>query len=332
MSAPPAAFAAGRDPAAGQARRSAAGAGRGRSSHPPRPWRRFSSPRHWRHSTPRVGSRPAFVVMIGKTFLPGAARSDVLFVGTGLTMIDQVLTLERRGHRGRILAVSRRGLLPCGHSTPRPAPVDPRLPPDADLRGLVRAVHACAAGVTAAGGDWQAVIDGLRPLTQALWHGLGPVDRRRFLRHVAPYWSVLRHRMAPEVAARVARLRQAGRLEVIAGRILGLEAAESRGAAFEAVVEHVAGPRAAEGRFAGLRPAEERWPGANASGGHIAARLRPRAGCRLADGLGHGSRRVDAIRLRAAATGPIQRPARISARAERLIERILSGMERTYDI
>lgn len=188
-----------------------------------------------------------------------APDEDALFVGTGLTMIDQVLTLERRGHRGRILAVSRRGLLPNGHSGPRPAPVDPQVPPEADLRSLVHALRARAAAVTAAGGDWQAVVDGLRPLTQALWHGLGPVDRRRFLRHVAPYWSVLRHRMAPEVAARVTRLRQAGRLEVIAGRVLGLEAAVGGGG----------GPGTADGgRAAG--------PGPEAGSRRIRAQLRRR--------------------------------------------------------
>jgi len=156
---------------------------------------------------------------------------DVLFVGTGLTMIDHVLTLARRGHRGRILAVSRRGLVPTGHSAPRPPAVDPHVPTAADLRALVRAVRARAAAVVAAGGDWQAVVDGLRPVTQAIWDGFDPIDRRRFLRHVAPYWGVLRHRMAPEVAARIARLRADGGLEVVAGRLLGLDAADGRIAA-----------------------------------------------------------------------------------------------------
>ena len=39
-----------------------------------------------------------------------------LLVGTGLSMIDTVLTLHHQGHAGKIYAVSRHGLLPLSHS------------------------------------------------------------------------------------------------------------------------------------------------------------------------------------------------------------------------
>lgn len=39
----------------------------------------------------------------------------IVIVGTGLTMVDCVLSLLNRGHRGQILSISRRGLLPRGH-------------------------------------------------------------------------------------------------------------------------------------------------------------------------------------------------------------------------
>ena len=46
----------------------------------------------------------------------GVAPDDrILILGTGLTMIDYVLSLLLAGHRGQIIAISRRGLLPKAH-------------------------------------------------------------------------------------------------------------------------------------------------------------------------------------------------------------------------
>jgi uncharacterized NAD(P)/FAD-binding protein YdhS len=39
------------------------------------------------------------------------------------------------------------------------------------------------------------------------------------MRHARPWWDVHRHRIAPEVAATVARMVADGRLEIVAGRI-----------------------------------------------------------------------------------------------------------------
>ena len=114
--------------------------------------------------------------------LSAIGRDDrVLVVGTGLTMVDQVLALDARGHRGRITAVSRRGFLPAGHCPRRTEPFLIDLPDGPlPLRTLVRRVVAAARAEEAAGRDWRAVIDGLRPVTQALWRQLDHADRRRF--------------------------------------------------------------------------------------------------------------------------------------------------------
>ncbi len=42
-------------------------------------------------------------------------EATVILIGTGLTMIDAVLTLLRRGWQGKIYAVSRNGLMPAAH-------------------------------------------------------------------------------------------------------------------------------------------------------------------------------------------------------------------------
>lgn len=142
------------------------------------------------------------------------SEDSVLLVGTGLTAVDAALILDSAGFRGRILALSRRGLLPRAHAE---APVVP-LPPEPALEprclSLLRSVRGKADG------EWRASVDSLRPVTISLWAAASPEERRRFLRHLRPWWDVHRHRLAPPIAARIERLRQAGQLTVSAGRIL----------------------------------------------------------------------------------------------------------------
>jgi uncharacterized NAD(P)/FAD-binding protein YdhS len=164
---------------------------------------------------------------------------SALLVGTGLTMVDLVLSLDAAGHRGRILAVSRRGLAPRGHADFDPAPVPLEDVPSGSVRALWRWLRRRSAEV-----GWRAAIDSLRPHSHPLWQGLDGEQQRRFLRHARPWWDVHRHRIAPEVAATVARLVAEGRLQIMAGRILfaadtaeGLEVAIGRRGAVSATTE-----------------------------------------------------------------------------------------------
>lgn len=45
--------------------------------------------------------------------------------------------------------------------------------------------------------NWRDVIAAIRPITPKLWLNLPDKERRRFLRHLQPYWDVHRHRVAP---------------------------------------------------------------------------------------------------------------------------------------
>jgi uncharacterized NAD(P)/FAD-binding protein YdhS len=64
------------------------------------------------------------------------------------------------------------------------------------------------------------VVDGLRPYTQAIWRAMPGEARRRFLEHARPWWDVHRHRMSPQVDAKIEALRRSGQLRVLAGRII----------------------------------------------------------------------------------------------------------------
>ncbi len=169
------------------------------------------------HDLPGFGGLPA-PCYISDPWLPGMAdglRDDdiVLLLGTGLTAVDCALTLDRAGFGGRIVALSRRGLLPHRHAP------EPDFTPLNDRPGELGAdlIHAVRARARAVG--WRNAVDELRPFTSDIWRAAGPAEQARFLRHLRPFWDVHRHRLAPQVGARIEALMAQGRLEIAAGKI-----------------------------------------------------------------------------------------------------------------
>ena len=138
-----------------------------------------------------------------------------LIVGTGLTMVDLALSLDAAGHQGKIVALSRRGLAPRAHADFESAPVDESEVPAGNVRALWRWLRRRSAQV-----GWRAAVDSLRPYSHSLWQSLDVDQQQRFMRHARPWWDVHRHRIAPDVAATVARMVAEGRLEIVAGRIV----------------------------------------------------------------------------------------------------------------
>ncbi|HEX6996347.1 MAG TPA: FAD/NAD(P)-binding protein [Gammaproteobacteria bacterium] len=162
-----------------------------------------------------------------KNLTAGVGPDDrVLILGTGLTMVDAVLTLLRGGHRGPIHALSRNGLLPRPHDARvdvLPAAQRQRLAAavrGADLRKLARVIRAAVEEAARDGIGWQAVLDVLRSDVPEIWRALPDDARARFVRRLRPFWEVHRHRIAPEPARTIARLIEQGRLEIRAGRVV----------------------------------------------------------------------------------------------------------------
>ena len=150
---------------------------------------------------------------------------SVLLVGTGLTMVDLAISLGARlGDKGRLHALSRRGLVPRAHrgGAHRPAVIDVHgllQAGNGSLRGLLSAVRAIASGSDGGASDWHDVIDALRPHVSSIWQRLSPRERTQFVRHLRPWWDAHRHRLPVEVATRLERMRGTGSLSVHAGHI-----------------------------------------------------------------------------------------------------------------
>ena len=151
-----------------------------------------------------------------------AADAEVLLLGAALTAVDVVLSLLARGHRGRIHLLSRRGLLPATHPPRMLQPLQLGERPSR-LRALVRMFREASARE-----DPRAVLDTLRPELGALWQGLTAVEQRSFLRHLRPWFDVVRHRLAPEVGASIAALEAGGWLIRHAGRVVSIVEQDGR--------------------------------------------------------------------------------------------------------
>lgn len=147
--------------------------------------------------------------------------SRVVIVGTGLTMVDTVLSLLKSGHRGPILSISRRGLLPRGHAATNPLTVSTSdLPLGAPMSALLQWLRGLARTAEAQGGTWRDAVDGVRPHVRRLWRYLPPTERARFLRHGVTWWDVHRHRIPPASARVIGQAMQSGHLTVQRARFL----------------------------------------------------------------------------------------------------------------
>ena len=166
--------------------------------------------------------------IIADPWTPGAmddipAAGSVLVVGTGLTMADAIATLERRCHRGPILAISRRGLLSRGHPPGQPDGWShfATAPPPATALALSRETRHQVRVASARHLPWQVVFDDIRANAPRLWGTLPLAEKRRLIRHLRPFWDVHRFRVSPQAEAAVASLRLRGQLTIATASLAG---------------------------------------------------------------------------------------------------------------
>jgi uncharacterized NAD(P)/FAD-binding protein YdhS len=153
------------------------------------------------------------------------AEAPVLLIGSSLTMVDLVGSLQAQGHKGKIYVVSRHGLLPQPFDTetrPYPKLSIPLNGPLSAL-GIFKLVRSEIKVAEANGYTWRSVLDAMRDDIPAIWQAFSYEEKKRFLRHIRPYWETHRHRMPAASAGLLQTLQAQGQLDIIAASIVDMQ-------------------------------------------------------------------------------------------------------------
>ncbi len=147
----------------------------------------------------------------------------IALIGSGLTMVDVLMSVRRDGFQGKVTVISRRGQLPRRHAAKGVVPRHVGLPRSKRVSALTASVDLACHAAQAHGTPWQAVINGLRFSLQDIWGSLPVEEQARFLRHVRPFWDSHRHRLPVEVHARLMSEFNDGRAVLVRGQVTAVE-------------------------------------------------------------------------------------------------------------
>lgn len=147
----------------------------------------------------------------------------VFIIGSGLTMMDTALSIVKNGFRGKIVSLSRSGLLPLFHTKRKPhlQLLDDLKPPHR-LSHLYEIYFKHIQLAEKLGNPTEALMDAIRPKIQEIWMSLSLHEKIQFMEHVKPYWNVTRHRSARAVHESITELIEKNILQVMAGRLISI--------------------------------------------------------------------------------------------------------------
>lgn len=151
----------------------------------------------------------------------------IVILGTGLTAVDVIVTLRKKGWNGKITAISRNGILPQRHFRGIEWPT--AIPDDGQtrtLKELVKLIRQDCDRLRSASQNPAIAVDKLRSQTQQLWRNLSVDERKLFLTKYAAEWNAIRHRIAGPIHDAVTDSIDCGQLTIVPARIESLVAGE----------------------------------------------------------------------------------------------------------
>lgn len=155
-------------------------------------------------------------------------NDHVTLIGTGLTMLDHAVSLLKSNKNIRVAALSRRGFLPLPHAPYQQYDFpDYTVIPHEDISTLYRSIRDYYEKHKSLGLEWRCLIDKIRLQVRELWQALNSDSKKRFIRHLKPYWEIHRHRAPQQVLQIITNAMEAGRFDLLRGRVKQVEIADA---------------------------------------------------------------------------------------------------------
>ncbi|MFN8335492.1 MAG: FAD/NAD(P)-binding protein [Cyclobacteriaceae bacterium] len=148
------------------------------------------------------------------------ANQHITLIGSGLTMLDHAVELLNDKGNFSVTAFSRRGFLPLPHDAYEPYDFpEYSIVPGDDIGLLLRNIRAYYKRHKDKGLDWRDLIDRIRNEVPQLWRALSNESKKRFIRHLKPYWEIHRHRAPQRALDVINKAGREGRFKLLKGSI-----------------------------------------------------------------------------------------------------------------
>lgn len=156
----------------------------------------------------------------GKDNLSLKKKAKIVILGSGLSMVDQVLSLFNSGHQGKISVISRKGLLPHYHMQVKSFPLT-NIPDfkKMHLLELLKWIRSLVNEAEKQDYNWRSVIKSLREHTPNIWQSLSARDKEVFIHRLSTFWNIHRHQIPQRSYEQLKDLQSYGQLVVCAGKI-----------------------------------------------------------------------------------------------------------------
>ncbi len=146
---------------------------------------------------------------------------NITIIGSGLTMIDLVISLAHYDFKGKVQVISPHAYIPETHQeNPLPS-ISPFIERERiyGLTELLSIVNKELKQAKKHHLNTHSVVDVMRPYLQDIWFNFSIDDKKQFLRHLRHKWGVARHRAPSQSMAIFKELQSSGQLFLIKGRI-----------------------------------------------------------------------------------------------------------------